>query len=77
RPGAGYDDYGSRGRGGYDNQPRRSEINDPYNDPYATRQEPQRSRRGGDNYPPQDRYNGRNSSNPYENDWDDDDDEWF
>ncbi|MEM8674253.1 MAG: molecular chaperone DnaK [Cyanobacteria bacterium P01_G01_bin.67] len=87
RSAAGYDDYPDRGGRSYDNQPRRPGNNDPYNDPYgssdpyAPRQEPRRSRRdsGRDSYPPQDRYNGRNTARnaSFENDWDDDDDEWF
>ena len=54
-----------------------------FDDPYSSRREPPQNRRGSseriDNYPPQDRYNGRNISRnaPYENDWDDEDDEWF
>ena len=77
---AGYDDpYGDRG---YDNPPRRPGYDDPYGDrsAYPPRREPPRTSRGSrDNYPPPDRYNGRNTSRnvPYENDWDDEDDEWF
>ncbi|MEO0835717.1 MAG: molecular chaperone DnaK [Cyanobacteria bacterium J06642_3] len=83
RPGSGYDDYQDRGSRSYDNQPPRPSADDPYgsSDPYAPRREPPRTSRdrGRDNYPPQDRYNGRNTARnvPYENDWDDDDDEWF
>ncbi|WP_019506387.1 molecular chaperone DnaK [Pleurocapsa sp. PCC 7319] len=81
RPAAGYDDYGDRNRG-YANQPRRPGYDDPYANPaaYETRRESPRNRGNSrDNFPPQDRYNGRNTSRniPYENDWDDDDDEWF
>ena len=80
RPAARSDPYEDRG---YGTQPRRSGYDDPYgsSDPYAPRKEPPRTSRGGrDNPPPQDRYNGRNatrSNMPYENDWDDEDDEWF
>ena len=82
RPAAGYDNYEDRDRG-YDNPPRRPGYDDPYgnSDPYAPRRESPRNRRGGsrENIPPRDRYNGRNTSRnvPYENDWDDEDDEWF
>ncbi|HEY9767974.1 MAG TPA: molecular chaperone DnaK [Coleofasciculaceae cyanobacterium] len=83
RPAAGYDDYGDRGRG-YSNQSRRPGYEDPYanSDPYAPRREPTTPRGASsrDQFPPQDRYNGRNTSPrkaSYENDWDDDDDEWF
>ncbi|MDJ0594809.1 MAG: molecular chaperone DnaK [Pleurocapsa sp. MO_226.B13] len=85
RPAAGYDNYEDRDRG-YGNPPRRPGYDDPYgnSDIYPPRREPPRSRGNSrnervDNYPPQDRYNGRNTSRnvPYENDWDDDDDEWF
>ncbi len=83
RPAAGYDDYGDRGRG-YGNQSRRPGYEDPYanSDPYAPRREPTTPRDASsrDQFPPPDRYNGRNTSPrnaPYENDWDDDDDEWF
>ena len=76
------DDYGDRGGSGYDSQPRRPGYDDPYGDtdPYAPRREPPKTRRGSrDDFPPQDRYNGRNTSRNtgYENDWDDEDDEWF
>ncbi len=87
------DDYGEQrpeqrrrpagGYGGYDDQRRRPGYNDSPNvsaDPYAPRREPPRTRRDSrDNFPPQDRYNGRNNqrNTPYENDWDDEDDEWF
>ena len=85
----GYEDpYGEpprRGAAGYDDPynepPRRPGYDDPYNtDPYAPRREPPRTRRNTrDEFPPQDRYNGRNTArnNRYENDWDDEDDEWF
>ncbi|MGD1919135.1 MAG: molecular chaperone DnaK, partial [Pleurocapsa sp.] len=68
-----YNDYGDRTR--------RPDYNDP-NPPasYPPRREPPRTPRGGrDNYPPQESYNSRNAPRnaPYENDWDDDDDEWF
>ena len=85
RPAAGYDNYEDRDRG-YGNPPRRPGYDDPYgnSDIYPPRREPPRSRGNSrneraDNYPAQDRYNGRNTSRnvPYENDWDDDDDEWF
>ena len=82
RPAAGYDSYEGRDRG-YSNQPRRPGYDDSYgnSDPYAPKRESSRTRRGNrDNVPPpQERYNGRNTSRnvPYENDWDDDDDEWF
>ncbi|MEO1690575.1 MAG: hypothetical protein AAFR63_03445, partial [Cyanobacteria bacterium J06631_6] len=49
-------------------------------DAYPPRREAPRKGRGSrDSYPPQDPYNGRNSSrrDTYSNDWDDDDDEWF
>ena len=68
----GYDDpYSDRARG--------SGYSDPYADadPYAPRREPPRTRRDSRSVPPPDRYNGRNRNAPYENDWDDDDDEWF
>ena len=81
RPAARYDPYEDKG---YGTQPRRPDYDDSYgsSDPYAPRRkEPPRTSRGGrDNLPPQDRYNGRNatrSNMPYENDWDDEDDEWF
>ncbi len=81
RPAARYDDpYENKG---YGTQPRRPGYDDPYgsSDPYAPKREPRRtSRSSRDNLPPQDRYNGRNatrSNMPYENDWDDEDDEWF
>ena len=86
----GYNDYSGTGdrdrRSEYDdpysNPPRRPGYNDPYanSDPYAPRREPPRTRRNSrDEFPPQDRYNGRTPSRnaPYENDWDDEDDEWF
>jgi molecular chaperone DnaK len=91
RPAAGYDDYDNRGRD-YDSAPRRSGYEEPYNeprrpsyddsynsDPYAPRREAPRQQRGSRNAPPVDRYNGRNLARnvPYENDWDDEDDEWF
>ncbi|MBE9047044.1 molecular chaperone DnaK [Pleurocapsales cyanobacterium LEGE 10410] len=68
----------------YDAPPRRPGYDDSYSspDPYAPRREAPRTRRnsrnGRDEFSPQDRYNGRNTSRdiPYENDWDDDD-EWF
>ena len=90
--GGGYgDSYGSRDRSrgvdynndrpvrdrGYEDRPRRPGYNDSYSnsDPYAPPREA--SRRG--NYPPQDPYNGRNTSrnDSYGNDWDEEDDEWF
>ena len=95
RPAAGYDDYNNGGNRGYDDRSGRSGYNDPYGDrsrdsgynnpyadadPYAPRREPPRTRRDGrGDYPPADRYNGRNTNRntPYENDWDDEDDEWF
>lgn len=84
RPAAGYDDYGDRSGGidrGYEQQSRRPAYEDPYgSDPYAPRREPPRTRRNSrDDFPPSDRYNGRNTQRnaPYENDWDDEDDEWF
>lgn len=83
---SGYDDpYNEPRRSEYDdpyNQPRRSGYRDPYADvnPDAPARVPPKTRRDsrGD-FPPADRYNGRNPSrnNPYENDWDDEDDEWF
>ncbi len=77
RPAAGYDDYDDRATG-YGDQSRRPG----YDDPYAPRREPTRPRGANsrNGVPPQDRYNGRNTSPrnaPYENDWDDEDDEWF
>ena len=85
RSAAGYDGDEDRSRGdrGYDEQRRRPGYNDSPNasaDPYAPRRKPPRTRRDSpDNFPPQDRYNGRNNqrNNSYENDWDDEDDEWF
>ncbi len=84
RSAAGYDSYNDRSREdrGYDNQRRRPGYDDSSmaSDPYAPRREPPRTRRDSrDNFPPQDRYNGRNNqrNSPYENDWDDEDDEWF
>ena len=85
RRGGGYDDRDRTNRG-YDSPSRRPGYNDdPYNnDPYGNanpnpprRQPPRRGERR--DYPPQDPYNGRNSvrNDPYSNDWDDDDDEWF
>ena len=83
---SGYDDpYNEPRRSGY-NDPysdrSRPGYNDPYAnaDPYATRREPSKTRRSSrDDFPPPDRYNGRkpNRNTPYENDWDDEDDEWF
>lgn len=78
RPPEGNDDYDM----GYDSQPRRSGYVDPYDtsDPSPPRTDKPRTSRGGrDNVPPQDRYNVRNPTRnkPYENDWDEDDDEWF
>ena len=71
---SGYDDP-------YDDRSRDSGYNDPYADadPYTTRGEPPRTRRDSRSVPPPDRYNGRNPNRntPYENDWDDEDDEWF
>lgn len=85
RPAAGYDDYGDRSgdraNRGYEEPSRRPGYDDPYgSDPYAPRREPPRTRRNSrDDFPPPDRYNGRNTPRnaPYQNDWDDDDDEWF
>lgn len=71
-----YDD-GDRSSRGY-GSPSRPGYDDPYRnaDPYAPRREPPRTRRNSrDDFPPQDRYNGRNTG--YENDWDEEDDEWF
>ncbi|MEM8828834.1 MAG: molecular chaperone DnaK [Cyanobacteria bacterium P01_G01_bin.19] len=83
RPAAGYDGYSDRGvNGGYDDRSRRQDR-DSYSsgrerDPYGS---PARNPRSGrqDSYPPQDSYNSRNTSrnDPYANDWDDEDDEWF
>jgi len=77
RPAASYDNFSDQGSGsrrpGYDNSYGSA-------DPYAPRGERQRSNRGDrNNVPPQDRYNSRNTARnmPYENDWDDEDDEWF
>ena len=66
----------------YEESPRRSGYDDSYSsrDPYAPKRESSRTRRNSrDDFPPQDRYNGRNTPRnaPYENDWDDEDDEWF
>ena len=83
-----YDDRGTGSRGsrssrGYDPQPRRPGYDDSYDDrdPYAPRKapKPRRGSRNRDDFPPPDRYNGRNTSPniPDRNDWDDDDDEWF
>ena len=77
-----YDSMGDRRNRDLDNRTRRPGYDDTYdnNDPYAPRRESPRDTRGGrNNYPPQDRYRDRNSPRniPYENDWDDDDDEWF
>ncbi len=88
RPATGYDSYNDRTREprGYDDQRRRPSYNDTAGisaDPYAPRPVPPRTRRDSrdsrDNYPPQDPYNGRNNQRnaPYENDWEDEDDEWF
>ena len=85
----GYDDRGysdrsyrsNRSDGGYDDRgydDRSPRYQD--DDPYTSRREPTRNPRGGrDSYPPQDPYSRRNSPRnaPYENDWDDEDDEWF
>ncbi|MGL4881187.1 MAG: Hsp70 family protein, partial [Waterburya sp.] len=74
-PAKGYDNYGEPD---YGSQPRRPGYDDPYEPRKKRYERPYTSRDRSDNYPPQDRYNGRSSSrNPaYENDWDDDD-EWF
>ncbi|MCC0178910.1 molecular chaperone DnaK [Waterburya agarophytonicola K14] len=80
----GYNDYDDSSRDLGDRN-RRPGYNDPYSNPDAPsfspprREPPRNSRLGRDDYPPQDRYSGRNPSRnpPPENDWDDDDDEWF
>ncbi len=82
----GYDNYGDRPDDmasqrsrGSSSQSRRPGYNDSYGntDPYAPRRETPRDNRGGrDNYPPQDR-NSPPRNDPYANDWDDEDDEWF
>jgi molecular chaperone DnaK len=88
----GYDDRSSSNSNrGYDNPSRRGYSDDPY-DPYSSpgtsppRRETPPSRRADypkgnrrDNYPPEDPYNSRNPArnDPYSNDWDDEDDEWF
>ena len=77
RPAAGYDNYSDQTAGS-----RRPGYDDNYGsvDPYAPREERLRGNRGDrDKIPPQDRYNSRNTARnmPYENDWDEDDDEWF
>lgn len=85
RPAAGYDGRGDRSgeARGYGEQRRRPGYDDVSNAPadsYTPRREPPRTRRDSrDNFPPQDRYNARNNQRnaPYENDWDDEDDEWF
>ena len=78
RPG-GYDAYQNSPRG-YNN-PRRFNDDEYDNlDPYAPRREPPSTRRRDrNNFPPPDRYNGRNAPGnaSYADDWDDDDDEWF
>jgi molecular chaperone DnaK len=74
-PARGYDNYGKPDDGSQTRRPG-------YDDPYAPRKQrserPYTSRDRSDKYPPEDRYNGRNTSRnaAYENDWDDDD-EWF
>ena len=83
---SGYDDpYNEPRRSGsdapYGDRSRRPGYSDPYADadPYATRKPPRTRRDSRSDFPPPDRYNGRNPSRnaPYENDWDDEDDEWF
>ena len=76
RRGGGYNDAPNRG---YDNPPRRGYDDDPYNNPNPRRDAPRTRRDSRNNYPPQDPYNSRNPArnDPYANDWDDDDDEWF
>ena len=89
----GYDDRGygdrsyppRRSDGEYDDRGYSERYGDrneryPNDDPYASRREPPINRRSDrDNYPPQDPYSSRNTprNTPYENDWDDEDDEWF
>jgi molecular chaperone DnaK len=88
----GYDDRSNRGydsssRRGYGADPYDPYSSNPSNrDPSPPRRETPPSRRADypkgnrrDNYPPQDPYNSRNPSrnDPYSNDWDDEDDEWF
>jgi molecular chaperone DnaK len=75
-PARGYDNYGKQD---YDSQTRRPGYVDPYAPRKQRSERPNTSRDRSNNYPPQDRYNGRTTSRnaAYENDWDDDDDEWF
>jgi molecular chaperone DnaK len=92
RPAGGYDDrsnrsYDSPSRRGYSADPYDPYSSNPSNrDPSPPRRETPPSRRADypkgnrrDNYPPQDPYNSRNPArnDPYSNDWDDEDDEWF
>ncbi|MEO0015289.1 MAG: DnaK protein [Cyanobacteriota bacterium] len=92
RPAGGYDDRSNRGydspsRRGYSADPYDPYSSNPSNpDPSPPRRETPPSRRADypkgnrrDNYPPQDPYNSRNPArnDPYSNDWDDEDDEWF
>jgi molecular chaperone DnaK len=92
RPAGGYDDrsnrsYDSPSRRGYSADPYEPYSSNPSNrDPSPPRRETPPSRRADypkgnrrDNYPPQDPYNSRNPArnDPYSNDWDDEDDEWF
>ncbi|MBW4537100.1 MAG: molecular chaperone DnaK [Pleurocapsa minor HA4230-MV1] len=92
RPAGGYDDRSNRGydsppRRGYSADPYDPYSSSPSNrDPSPPRRETPPSRRADypkgnrrDNYPPQDPYNSRNPArnDPYSNDWDDEDDEWF
>jgi molecular chaperone DnaK len=84
--------YSDRTNRDYDNPSRRPGYNDAPYDPYSNpdpsppRRETPPSRRGDnpqinrrDSYPTQDPYNSRNPSrnDPYSNDWDEEDDEWF
>ena len=77
---SGYDDYPPEDN--YRNPPRRASGYDDIadNGNYGDRSvPPSRSRNRPSESPSSDRYYNRNSSRsiPYENDWDDDDDEWF
>mgnify|MGYP006334856881 FL=1 len=92
RTSGGYDDRSNRGydspsRRGYSADPYDPYSSNPSNrDPSPPRRETPPSRRADypkgnrrDNYPNQDPYNSRNPArnDPYSNDWDDEDDEWF
>ncbi|MEN9518603.1 MAG: DnaK protein [Cyanobacteriota bacterium] len=92
RTSGGYDDRRNRGYDSPDRRGYSTDPYDPYSsnssnrDPSPPRRESPPSRRADypqnnrrDNYPNQDPYSRRNPSrnDPYGNDWDDEDDEWF